>query len=241
MGVLGLPVGVLEHERTGAVQHADLAGGDAGGVPAGGHAVATRLEPVQGDRNVRDEVREDPQRVGAAADARGDRVGQPAVPLQHLGSRLGADHPLELPHQQRERVRAGDRTDQVVGVLDAGDPVAHGVVHGVLERLGAGLDGDDLGTQQPHPRHVQGLPLGVHLAHVDRALQAEQGGRRGRGDAVLTGARFGDDPRLAHPPGQQRLTEDVVDLVRTRVVEVFPLQQRSVAPAARAQRSAWPR
>jgi hypothetical protein len=78
---------------------------------------------------------------------------------------------------------------QVVGGLDGGDPVAHGLVDRVLEGAAAVLDGDDLGAQQLHAGHVERLPLGVDLAHVDLALQAEQR-RRGRGgDAVLARRR----------------------------------------------------
>ena len=38
----------------------------------------------------------------------------------------------------------------------------------------AGRHRDDLGAEQPHPGHVERLPLGVDLAHVDHALEAEQ-------------------------------------------------------------------
>jgi len=41
---------------------------------------------------------------------------------------------------------------------------------------------------------------------------------------VLTGAGFGDDPGLAHAPGQQGLADAVIHLVGTGVVQVFPLQ-----------------
>ena len=223
--LLGLAVGVLQHEGAHAVQHAHLAGGDGRGVPAGLQAVAAGLEAVQGDVGVGDEVGEDAEGVRAAADAGRDGVRQPAVALQHLGAGLGADDPLELPDQHRERVRARDGADEVVGVVDGGDPVAHRVVHRVLERLGARLDGDHLGAEQPHPGDVQRLPLGVDLAHVDGAAEPEEG-RGGRGGhAVLAGAGLGDDAGLAHPPGQQRLAEDVVDLVRAGVVEVLALEQ----------------
>ena len=87
------------------------------------------------------------------------------------------------------------------------------------------LTGIDLGAEQPHPGDVERLPLGVDLAHVDDALEAEQRAGGGGGDAVLTGAGLGDDPRLAHPLGEQRLTEHVVDLVRAGVVEVLALEQ----------------
>ena len=86
------------------------------------------------------------------------------------------------------------------------------------------VDRDDLGAEQPHPGDVEGLPLGVDLAHVDGAVEPEQG-RGGRGgDAVLAGAGLGDDAGLAHPLGQQGLAEDVVDLVGAGVVEVLALE-----------------
>ena len=42
---------------------------------------------------------------------------------------------------------------------------------------------------------------------------------------MLTGAGLGDHAGLAHLPGEQRLTEHIVDLVRTGVVEVFSLEE----------------
>ncbi len=122
-------------------------------------------------------------------------------------------------------MRPGGGAQQVVGVFDVGDPVAQRLVDGVLEGRRAGPDRDDLGTEQLHPGDVEGLPLGVHLAHVDDAFEAEQrAGGRGR-HTVLSGPGLGDDPALAHPFDQQRLPEHVVDLVRAGVVEVFPLEQ----------------
>ena len=120
-------------------------------------------------------------------------------------------------------------------MLDVGDPVAHGLVDRVLEGAAAGRDRDDLGAEQLHPRDVERLADGVLLAHVDGALEAEQrGGRRG-GDAVLAGAGLGDHPGLAHPHGEQRLAEDVVDLVRAGVVEVLALEQDARAAAVRGE------
>ena len=49
--------------------------------------------------------------------------------------------------------------------------------------------------------------MGVHLAHVDHALHAEQGGGGGGGHAVLAGAGLGDEPVLPHPSGQQALAD----------------------------------
>ena len=94
-----------------------------------------------------------------------------------------------------------------------------------LSVLRPGLDGHHRRAQQPHPRHVERLPRGVDGTHVDDALQTQQRARgRGR-HPVLPRSGLGDHPRLAHLTGQQCLTEHVVDLVGTGVVEVFSLQE----------------
>ena len=162
--------------------------------------------------------------VGAAADA-GDRgVRQSALGFLQLPLRFLADHRLEVAHHHRIRMRAGDGADQVVGVGDVGDPVAHRLVHRVLQRAGAGGDRLHLGTEQLHAEYVGGLALDVGGAHVDRAGQAEQRAHRGGGDAVLAGAGFGDDAGLTHAAGQQDLAHAVVGLVAAGVVQLVALE-----------------
>ncbi len=121
-------------------------------------------------------------------------------------------------------MRAGGGADQIIGVLDIGDPVAQGLVHGVLQRAVAGCHRPHLGAEELHAEDVGFLPLDVGGAHVDDAGIAEAGGNGGRGDAVLAGACFGDDALLAHALGEQDLAEAVVDLVRAGVVEVLALE-----------------
>ena len=121
-------------------------------------------------------------------------------------------------------MRPGRRADAIEGVADVGDPVAQSLVHRVLQRPRARLHGADLGAQHLHAEHVRLLPLDVDRAHVDDAGQAEaRAGGRG-GDAVLAGARLGDDARLAHPPREQDLAHHVVDLVRAGVIELVALE-----------------
>ena len=139
----------------------------------------------------------------------------------------------QVAHHARERVRAGRRAEEVGGVVDTGHPVAQRLVDRVLERGAAGGDRHDLGAEQLHPGDVQRLALGVDLAHVDGAVEAEVRRRGGRGHAVLAGAGLGDHPRLAHPLGQQGLAEHVADLVGAGVVEVLALEQERRADAAR--------
>ena len=96
--------------------------------------------PISRTPAIVEERVEDADGVAAAADAGDDRVGQPAGLLQDLRARLAADHRLELAHHQRIRMRAEHRAEQVVGVADVGDPVAHRLVDGVLQRAAAGID-----------------------------------------------------------------------------------------------------
>ena len=110
------------------------------------------------------------------------------------------------------------------------DPVAHRFVDRVLQRAAAGIDALNRRAEQAHAEHVERLPPHVLGAHVDDAFEPEQRAGRGARDAVLPGAGLGDDARLAHAPGEQRLAERVVDLVRAGVREIFALQEN--APAA---------
>ena len=206
------------------MEDARRAAGDGRRVPAGLDPVAGRLRHGQADVQLADEPRQQPDGVGAAADAREREVGQPPFDGHQLGRRLVADAPLEVAHHRRVRMRAHRRAQHVVGGRDVGDPVAHRLVDGVLERRGAGRDRADLGTQRAHPQHVGCLAPDVLLAHVHDARQAEQGAGRGGRHAVLAGTRLRDDPGLAEAPREQRLAERVVDLVGTRVGEVLALE-----------------
>ena len=112
MRLRDLAVVVDEHVALAAVQHADAARAERRGVAAGRDALARRLDAEQPHARVADERREQPHRVRAAADARDERVGQPAGLREDLRARLAADHALEVAHEPRIRMRAGDRADQ---------------------------------------------------------------------------------------------------------------------------------
>ena len=200
------------------------AGPQRGAVAPALEPLARRLDPDQLDLGVGDEGREDADRVGAAADAGDHPRGQLALGRQRLLARLVADHPLQVADQRREGRRADRGADHVVGGLDVGDPVADRRADRLLQGAGAGLDRHHLGAEQPHPLDVGRLAADVLRAHVDDALQAEQGAGGRRRDPVLAGAGLGDHPPLAHPLGEQRLADRVVDLVGAGVGEVLALQ-----------------
>ena len=102
-------------------------------------------------------------------------------------------------------MRAEHRAEEIVGVADVCHPVAHRFVDRVLERAAAGVDAVDLRTEQPHPEHVERLPIHVLGAHVDAALEAEERARGGGRDAMLPRTGLGHDAALAHSAREQRL------------------------------------
>ncbi len=151
--------------------------------------------------------------------------GQPADLIETLAARLLADDGLELANHERIRVRPEDGSEQVVAVGDVGDPVAHRLVDGVLQRARAGVDAPHGRAEQLHPEDVQRLALHVVGAHVDVAVEPQERTDRRRRDAVLPGAGLGNHAPLPHPLCQQRLPERVVDLVGPRVREVLALEE----------------
>ena len=187
------------------------------------------LDPDQLDRRVVEEGDEGPDRVRAAADAGDHPRRQRALGGQRLLARLVADHPLQVADEGRVRRRPDRRADDVVGGGDVGDPVADRGADRLLQRPGAGLDRRHLGAEQAHALDVGRLAAHVLGAHVDDALEPEQRAGGGRRDPVLPGAGLGDHPRLAHPLGEQRLADRVVDLVGAGVGEVLALQVDAAA------------
>jgi hypothetical protein len=127
-------------------------------------------------------------------------------------------------------MRPEHRAEQVIAVVYVRHPVAHRLVDGILQRARAGVHAPDRRPEQLHPEDVQRLPLHVVGAHVDVAGQTEQRTRGGARHAVLPRPGLGDDTALAHPAGQQRLANGVVDLVRAGMGEILPLEEDARAP-----------
>ena len=92
-----------------------------------------------------------------------------------------------------------------------------------------------LGAKQAHAVDIGFLPGHILGPHENLAFHVEQGASRRRGDAVLSGAGFGDDFGLTHAPGQQRLTHDVVDFMGAGMVQLVALEIELCAAEMRRQ------
>src|SRR5215212_8261543 len=220
----------LQHVAHRAVQDAELSFRQRRAVLARGEPPAGCLDADEPYTLAADEGVERADRVRASADAGDDGVGIRAKPLATLVLYLRPYNGLEVAHDPGVRRGPDDAPDDVVGVLDVGDPIPYGLVHGVLERPRAGEDGHDFGPEKLHPYDVEPLAIRVFLAHVDDTFLAVQGGDRCGGDAVLASAGLGDDALLAHAIGEQDLAQGVVDLVRPRVRQILALEP-DVGPA----------
>ena len=193
-----LPVFVLAKVAFHAVEDAEASRCDGrGGLGRVGSATCG-FASDELHRRVVDEMVEGSDGVASAADAGEHGVGQAAFLLLQLLFYFAADDGLEIAHHGGEGVRAHDRPQAIMRVVDAAGPFAERFVDGVFERSGAGIYGVHLSSEQAHFVHVERLALGVLAPHVDDAFHVEQRRRRGGGHAVLACAGFGDQARFAH-------------------------------------------
>ena len=105
---------------------------------------ATSLDADEADALVGDEVVERADSVAPTTDTRDDCVRQPTDLRMQLLLDLLPDNALEVAHDRGEGVRPNGGADEVVCDRQVGDPVAHGLVHGVLQGLRTRGDRDDL-------------------------------------------------------------------------------------------------
>ena len=132
-------------------------------------------------------------------------------------------------------MRTERTTQKIVRVVHVRYPIAQCFVDCVLQRARAGIHGNNFSSEQPHSENIECLASHVFRAHVDYALQAKHRADRGRRDAMLTRARFGNDSVFAHPPREQGLPYRVVGLVRASVQKIFPFQVNLCSARVRSQ------
>ena len=78
-------------------------------------------------------------------------------------------------------------------------------------------------SQQPHFIYIQCLTLGVLFSHEHLTFHTHEGCCRGSCHTVLSGTGLCDDSGLAHLLCQQHLSQHVIDLMGTGVVEILSL------------------
>ena len=117
-----------------------------------------------------------------------------------------------------------NRAQTVVGVSNSGGPLPHRLGYRVFQCSCSCCHRNDFCAEQTHPVHVQRLPAGIFLSHKYHALHAHQRRGSGSGDAMLSCSCLRDQTGFPHLLRQERLPQHVIDLVRARVVQIFPFQ-----------------
>ena len=181
-----------------ALQHAQATTGETCGMFARLDGAATGFDADQLDAGLVEVLKERSDGIRTTADARHDGVGQAVFGANHLLLRLNRNDAVEIANHHRVGMRTISRAQNIMRVAHIGHPIAHGLVDGLFQRSLTCFDATDLCAHEPHPINIQGLALHVRRTHVDNALKAETCADRGGGGAVLPGAGFGDDARLAH-------------------------------------------
>mmetsp|Transcript_23587 Transcript_23587/g.35848 ORF Transcript_23587/g.35848 Transcript_23587/m.35848 type:complete len:754 (+) Transcript_23587:16-2277(+) len=225
VGVQRLPALFLNDIRQRSLQHTGRSLSQRGAVLfVLVNAVASRLHPVKFHCLILHERVERPNGIGPASYAGNDNIREFPSLLLHLPLHLVPHNALKVPNDRRERMRPHGASNEVVRVPHVRHPIPHGLVDSVLQRRLAVLHGHHLRPQGVHSEHIELLTFAVHGAHVNRAVQAELGADGGCRHAVLSSSSLSDDTRLADFLRQKRLSDGVVDLVRSRVRQILPLQ-----------------
>ncbi|OXR39626.1 hypothetical protein B7C42_08306 [Nocardia cerradoensis] len=130
-----------------------------------------------------------------------------------------------VAHHARIGCGPGGGAEQEMRGFGVRHPISHGLGHRGFQAAIAGTNGAHIRPEQAHPHDVALLPGHIVGAHVDHTRQSEHGADGRHRDAVLPCPGFGDDAGLAHPHGQQRLPERVVDLVGAGVRHILALEE----------------
>jgi hypothetical protein len=134
------------------------------------------------------------------------------------------DNRLQTCHHVGIGMRPHRRPDDIKSVGWVAAPIAYGFVGGVLEGHVAGSDGNHGRSQHFHLLDVDMLSFNVGFAHINNALHVHQGADGSGGNAMLTGACFGDYACFAHLSGYENLAYGVVDFVRPGMVEILAFE-----------------
>ncbi len=118
-------------------------------------------------------------------------------------------------------MRSESGAQQVICRVDIRHPIAKSLIDRIFQCSRTRINAANFGSEQPHSKDIQLLPPHVFGAHVDDTFQPETRADSSGSNAVLPGACLGDDPFLAHPPGQQDLPDTIIYLVGAGVIQVF--------------------
>ncbi len=224
ISVTHLAVMVLQQIGFVAVQHADLPAVDACGMLGRVQAVTGCFYTEQGHFLFVAKCIKSSHRVGAATDTGDQRIGISPLHFADLLFYLQSDDRLKISYHHRIGVRPGGGADDVKSIAHTAHPVAHGFIHCVFKRGRAAFNRHDFRAQNFHAKNIGSLAADVFFAHEYFAFHAEKRRDGGCRHAMLSCAGFGNDFLFAHSAGQKRLSQRIVDFMRTGMIQILALE-----------------
>ena len=103
-------------------------------------------------------------------------------------------------------------------------PVADRFVSRIFQRHISGSDRDYRSSQHLHFFYIDVLAFNIRFTHVDDTFHIHQCTYGSCSHTVLSRSGFGDDTFLTHASCQQNLPDGVIDLMSTRMIQIFPFQ-----------------
>ena len=96
------------------------------------HATSCCLTADKTNIFILNEIVEGSDGIGAAAYAGQDNIRKSSLFFQHLFFDFLGDHGLEITYDGRERVRAHNRSQYIMGICNTVCPLTHGLGNGIL-------------------------------------------------------------------------------------------------------------
>ena len=121
-------------------------------------------------------------------------------------------------------MRSDSGAQNIKGIITAGSPCTHGLIAGILQGASAAGYPGNRCPQQLHLEYIQRLSAHVLNPHEHLTFHTEKSRRCCGGNPMLPGTRLRNDFRFSHSFCQQCLPQHIIDLVRTGMIQILPLQ-----------------
>ena len=121
-------------------------------------------------------------------------------------------------------MRSHDRSQTIMRVIDSGGPLPHRLGYRILQGCCTGCNRNDLCSEQPHAIDIECLTLRILLAHEYNTFHIQECCCRRRCNSMLTGSGLRDQTGLTHFLRQECLSQDIIDLMGSSMIQVFSLQ-----------------
>ena len=124
---------------------------------------------------------------------------------------------------RRIRVRSDSRSQNIEG-FQITHPSSKGCIYCILEGFGACFHSVNSRPHHFHAEDIKALAFYILCTHVNIALHTKLSCSCRSCHTMLTCSSFSDDSGLAHTLSQKNLPQNIIELMGTQMIEIFPLQ-----------------